>query len=58
MRISFSMPPHPFWVRSNPKSPRPLKQALFSDYYQYRIWSEDGIPTRKKLKELSLDDSL
>ncbi len=32
--------------------------ALLSDYYEYRNWSEDGIPTREKLKELGLDDCL
>jgi aldehyde:ferredoxin oxidoreductase len=28
---------------------------LLSDYYAYRKWSEDGIPTPEKLKELGLD---
>ena len=28
---------------------------LLSDYYAHRGWSEDGIPTREKLKELGLD---
>jgi len=28
---------------------------LLSDYYAYRQWSEEGIPTPEKLKELGLD---
>lgn len=32
--------------------------ALLSDYYECRNWSEDGIPTREKLKELGLEDCL
>ncbi len=31
----------------------PLGQML-SEYYEYRGWSEDGIPTPEKLKELGL----
>jgi len=27
---------------------------LLSDYYAYRGWSEDGIPTPRKLEELGL----
>jgi aldehyde:ferredoxin oxidoreductase len=29
---------------------------LLSDYYAYRGWSEDGIPTAQKLEELGLDE--
>jgi aldehyde:ferredoxin oxidoreductase len=29
----------------------PLGQML-SEYYEYRGWSEEGIPTQEKLKEL------
>jgi len=29
---------------------------LLSDYYAYRGWNEDGIPTAAKLEELGLDD--
>jgi aldehyde:ferredoxin oxidoreductase len=32
----------------------PLGQML-SEYYEYRGWSEDGIPTPEKLKELGLE---
>ena len=33
----------------------PPMGRLLSDYYTYRGWSEDGIPTRGKLEELGLD---
>ena len=33
----------------------PPMGKLLSDYYAYRKWSEDGIPTPEKLKELGLD---
>jgi aldehyde:ferredoxin oxidoreductase len=32
--------------------------TLLSDYYEYRNWSEDGIPMGEKLRELGLDDCL
>jgi aldehyde:ferredoxin oxidoreductase len=28
---------------------------LLSDYYAYRKWNEEGVPTPEKLKELGLD---
>jgi aldehyde:ferredoxin oxidoreductase len=31
----------------------PLGEML-GEYYEYRGWSEDGIPTQEKLKELGL----
>jgi len=34
----------------------PPMGRLLSDYYAYRGWSEDGIPTRSKLEELGLDE--
>lgn len=33
----------------------PPMGQLLSDYYEYRTWTEDGIPTRGKLEELGLD---
>jgi aldehyde:ferredoxin oxidoreductase len=33
----------------------PPMGKLLSDYYAYRGWGEDGIPTQVKLKELDLD---
>ena len=34
----------------------PPMGKLLSDYYAYRKWSEDGIPTPEKLEELGLDE--
>jgi aldehyde:ferredoxin oxidoreductase len=34
----------------------PPMGRLLSDYYAYRGWSEDGIPTPGKLEELGLDE--
>lgn len=34
----------------------PPMGRLLSDYYTYRGWSEDGIPTPGKLEELGLDE--
>jgi aldehyde:ferredoxin oxidoreductase len=36
----------------------PPMGRLLSDYYEYRKWSEDGIPTVEKLKNLGLDNLL
>ncbi|MEM2465310.1 MAG: aldehyde ferredoxin oxidoreductase family protein [Candidatus Bathyarchaeia archaeon] len=36
----------------------PFLGAMLSEYYSYRGWSEEGIPTEKKLKELGLEELL
>ncbi|MEM2513724.1 MAG: aldehyde ferredoxin oxidoreductase family protein [Candidatus Bathyarchaeia archaeon] len=36
----------------------PFLGAILSEYYMYRGWSEEGIPTKKKLKELGLEECL
>lgn len=36
------------------KGCRPDQQRMLSDYYRERGWSDDGIPTGEKLRELSL----
>jgi len=33
----------------------PPMGKLLSDYYAYRKWSEDGIPTLEKIEELGLN---
>jgi aldehyde:ferredoxin oxidoreductase len=33
----------------------PPMGKLLSDYYAYRKWDEQGVPTPEKLKELDLD---
>ena len=37
------------------KTPIPFEPAL-QDYYKRRGWSEDGIPTRERLKKLGLEE--
>jgi aldehyde:ferredoxin oxidoreductase len=34
----------------------PPMGRLLSDYYDYRRWTEDGIPSQGKLEELGLDE--
>lgn len=34
----------------------PALNIMLNDYYKYRKWDEFGIPTKKKLKELGLDE--
>ena len=34
----------------------PPMGRLLSDYYDYRGWTEDGIPSQGKLEELGLDE--
>jgi aldehyde:ferredoxin oxidoreductase len=36
----------------------PFLGAMLNEYYSYRGWSEEGIPTKKKLKELDLQECL
>jgi aldehyde:ferredoxin oxidoreductase len=31
---------------------------MLSDYYRYRGWTKDGVPTRKKFDELDLSNAL
>lgn len=33
----------------------PPVNVMLSDYYEYRGWSEEGVPTKEKLKELEID---
>jgi aldehyde:ferredoxin oxidoreductase len=49
------LPPRFLTLQRNRDKLPPLGRLL-SDYYDYRGWSEDGIPTPEKLKELGLDE--
>jgi len=51
MRRKDERPPEDHWAVRDEK----VEQKLLSDYYAYRGWSEDGIPTRQTLDKLSLD---
>lgn len=50
MRRVDEAPPADHWAVRDEE----FEQKLLSDYYTYRGWNEDGIPTRKKLDELQL----
>lgn len=49
------LPPRFLTLQRNRDKLPPLGQLL-SDYYNYRGWSEDGIPTLEKLEELGLNN--
>jgi len=44
-------PPEDHWKHRFPE----LEQQLLDTYYKYKGWNNDGIPTRERLQELSLD---
>ncbi len=51
LRRSDEKPPDDHWaVRDHA-----FEQKLLDDYYEYRGWSNDGIPTRETLDKLDLD---
>lgn len=43
-------PPEDHWRRRFPE----LEENLLSTYYTFKGWTEDGVPTRKRLEELDL----
>ena len=49
-----------FREREEPDGPHGLNEAVFQgmldEFYEFRGWDEEGIPTREKLEELGLDD--
>lgn len=45
-------PPEDHWRRRFPE----LEEELLTTYYRYKGWNDDGVPTRKRLHELDLDD--
>jgi len=47
------LPPRFLTLKRNRDKLPPLGQLL-SDYYDYRGWSEEGVPTEEKLRELNL----
>ncbi|MFH1652398.1 MAG: aldehyde ferredoxin oxidoreductase C-terminal domain-containing protein, partial [Chloroflexota bacterium] len=36
----------------------PDLEAMLTDYYTARDWSEEGVPNPRKLKELDLEDCI
>ncbi len=51
MRRADEKAPEDHWRRRFPE----LEQKLLDEYYKYKGWNNDGIPTAETLKELSLD---
>ncbi len=51
MRRKDEKPPEDHWKRRFPE----LETKLLDEYYKFKGWNEQGIPTREALNELSLD---
>jgi benzoyl-CoA reductase subunit BamB len=51
MRRKDEKPPEDHWKRRFPK----LEEKLLNEYYKYKGWNQEGIPTRETLHELDLD---
>lgn len=51
MRRSDEKPPEDHWKNRFPE----LEAKLLDEYYKFKGWNRDGIPTRQTLQELSLD---
>jgi benzoyl-CoA reductase subunit BamB len=52
LRRADEKPPEDHWKRRFPE----LEQKLLDEYYKFKGWTSDGIPTRETLHALSLDD--
>ena len=44
-------PPEDHWKRRFPE----LEQKLLDEYYKFKGWNKDGVPTRETLRDLDLD---
>jgi len=51
LRRKDEKPPEDHWRRRFPE----LEQKLLDEYYAYKGWNKDGVPTAKTLRELDLD---
>ena len=51
MRRKDEKPPEDHWKRRFPE----LEAKLLDEYYKYKGWNSEGIPTRETLRELDLD---
>jgi benzoyl-CoA reductase subunit BamB len=51
MRREDEKPPEDHWKRRFPE----LEAELLDEYYRFRGWNKDGIPTKETLEELGLD---
>ena len=51
MRRADEKPPENHWAIRDPK----FEQKLLDAYYEFKGWTDDGIPTKETLQELNLD---
>ncbi len=51
LRRADEKPPEDHWKKRFPE----LEQKLLDEYYRYKGWNRDGVPTRETLHELDLD---
>jgi benzoyl-CoA reductase subunit BamB len=51
LRRADEKPPEDHWKRRFPE----LEQKLLDDYYKFKGWNREGIPTRESLHDLDLD---
>ena len=51
MRRKDEKPPEDHWKRRFPE----LETKLLDEYYKFRGWNSEGIPTKESLNELGLD---
>ena len=51
MRRADEKPPEDHWKRRFPE----LEAELLDEYYTFKGWNKDGIPTKETLEELSLE---
>ena len=49
--LTFYRFPEVHWKRRFPE----LEEKLLSEYYKYKGWNQDGVPTRETLHDLDLD---
>lgn len=52
LRRAVEKPPEDHWKIREPEN----EKKLLDDYYAFKGWTEDGIPTKKTLDKLGLDD--
>jgi len=51
LRRSDEKPPEDHWKKREPE----MEQKLLDEYYAFKGWTNDGIPTKEKLDDLGLD---
>ena len=51
LRRADEKPPEDHWKKRFPE----LEEQLLDEYYKFRGWNEEGIPTKETLHELDMD---